>query len=153
MTNVYYYQSPIGWLELITSKDSLLELNFGQFQDTSMTQPVGYVAKVVEQLDEYFAGNRKRFDLKLFPEGTAFQQSVWAALQTIPFGKTVSYQDIAAQLDKPRASRAVGNANGKNPIALIIPCHRVVAHNGSLGGYSSGLDKKRWLLEHEGVTF
>ena len=147
---IYYYQSPLGWFELVTDENALLELQFVGSGDKAETKPQGYVQEVVQQLDQYFDGQRQDFELNLKPAGTDFQKSVWASLQTIPFGETVSYQDVAAQIDNSRASRAVGNANGKNPIAVIIPCHRVVAHSGKLGGYSSGLDKKRWLLRHAG---
>jgi methylated-DNA-[protein]-cysteine S-methyltransferase len=104
------------------------------------------------QLDEYFARRRSRFDLELAPRGTAFQRQVWAALQEIPYGETRSYRDIARQLGSPKAVRAVGGANGRNPIAVVIPCHRVIAADGSLGGYGGGLDRKRLLLELERGT-
>jgi methylated-DNA-[protein]-cysteine S-methyltransferase len=153
MPEIYYYKSPLGWLELVADQDQLLELNFGKNQDLADTQPHGYLPQVVDQLDEYFAGQRKKFELNLRPVGTEFQRSVWQELQAIPYGQTASYKEVASRLGQPRAMRAVGNANGRNPIAIIVPCHRVLAHDGSLGGYSSGLDIKRWLLQHEGVEF
>lgn len=103
------------------------------------------------ELHEYFAGALSRFTVAVAPRGTAFQQRVWTLLQTIDRGETRSYIDLARQLDLPGGSRAVGGANGANPIPIIIPCHRVVAADGSLGGFSAGLDRKRWLLRHEGV--
>lgn len=103
------------------------------------------------QLAEYFAGLRHDFDLLLSPSGTEFQRAVWAALETIPFGATCCYSDIAERIGRPRAVRAVGAANGKNPIAIVVPCHRVIGRDGSLTGYGGGLDRKQWLLEHEGV--
>ena len=102
-----------------------------------------------KQIKEYLKGLRKSFDLNLDIQGTNFQKIVWAQLMKIPYGDTRSYKDIASSLGKPQASRAVGTANGKNPLCLIIPCHRVIASNGSLGGYSGGLDKKRQLLQIE----
>lgn len=101
------------------------------------------------QLADYFAGTRTEFDLPLNPAGTVFQARCWAALREIPFGETASYGDQAARIGQPTASRAVGLANGQNPISIIVPCHRVVGANGSLTGYGGGLDAKRWLLAHE----
>jgi methylated-DNA-[protein]-cysteine S-methyltransferase len=107
------------------------------------------LAPVVTQLAGYFAGERTRFDLPLSPQGTAFQRKVWLALREIPFGATTTYGAIAADLGQPTASRAVGLANGRNPLAVIVPCHRVVGADGSLTGFGGGLPRKRWLLEHE----
>lgn len=103
------------------------------------------------QLSEYFAGRRRRFELHLAPRGTPFQQRVWSALLEIPFGTTCSYSEIAARIGRPTAVRAVGAANGRNPIAIVVPCHRVIGRSGALTGYAGGLDTKRRLLEHEGV--
>lgn len=103
------------------------------------------------QLKEYFAGKRKKFDLQFDLQGTPFQLKVWKKLSEIPFGETRSYQDIAKSLRQPKAYRAVGNANGKNPICIIIPCHRVITSSGKLGGYSSGLAMKKTLLKIEGI--
>jgi methylated-DNA-[protein]-cysteine S-methyltransferase len=103
------------------------------------------------QLRQYFARARSAFDLPLDPLGTAFQRRVWDALRTIPYGATTSYSELARRLGDPRATRAVGAANGKNPIPIIIPCHRVVGARGELTGFGGGLDRKRWLLEHEGA--
>lgn len=102
-----------------------------------------------KQLEEYFAGHRETFDVPLNPEGTVFQKKVWGMLQTIPFGDTWSYQKLAQSLDHPKAMRAVGAANSRNPISILIPCHRVIGANGSLTGYAGGLERKKWLLEHE----
>ncbi|MHA0288375.1 methylated-DNA--[protein]-cysteine S-methyltransferase [Mycobacterium sp. C3-094] len=106
-------------------------------------------ADVVQQLDEYFGGERQEFDVELDLVGTEFQRTVWAALQTIPYGETRSYGEIAAQIGAPGASRAVGLANGHNPISIIVPCHRVIGANGSLTGYGGGLDRKKLLLGME----
>ncbi len=106
-------------------------------------------AEVTTQLREYFAGERSTFSLRLAARGTEFQRRVWSALSEIPEGETRSYGQIAARIGSPAASRAVGAANGQNPIAVVVPCHRVVGANGTLTGYGGGLDRKRWLLEHE----
>ncbi len=103
----------------------------------------------LDQLDAYFDGQLTDFDLDLASTGTPFQQAVWAVLATIPYGDTASYRDIAQEVGRPRSSRAVGQANGHNPISIIVPCHRVIAADGTLGGYGWGLPRKRWLLDHE----
>ncbi|MBD0823421.1 methylated-DNA--[protein]-cysteine S-methyltransferase [Aestuariibaculum marinum] len=103
----------------------------------------------VTQLKEYFEGSRTTFNLKLSPKGTDFQKSVWTLLQQIPFGKSISYLELSKQLGDPKAIRAVANANGKNPLWIIVPCHRVIGTDGSLTGYAGGLYRKQWLLEHE----
>ncbi|MFP8965242.1 methylated-DNA--[protein]-cysteine S-methyltransferase [Pokkaliibacter sp. CJK22405] len=103
------------------------------------------------QLEEYFAGKRQSFDLPLAKRGTAFQQKVWASLQRIPFNQTRNYRQLAEMLEQPSAVRAVANANGRNPFTLIVPCHRVIGSDGSLTGYAGGLDRKAWLLKHEGL--
>ena len=108
-----------------------------------------FFEKLAIQLSEYFAGTRRQFNLNLCPVGTEFQRSVWSALQKIPFGKTRSYTEQAAAIGRPDAVRAVGAANGKNPISIVIPCHRVIGADGSLTGFAGGLDVKRFLLEHE----
>lgn len=105
-----------------------------------------------QQLAEYFLGKRKEFTVPLDPQGTPFQQSVWQCLVKIPFGEVKSYGDIAKMLNKPKASQAVGGANGRNPITLIVPCHRVIGGNGTLTGYAGGIERKLWLLNHEGVN-
>ena len=107
------------------------------------------IKRCQEELREYFSGERQAFDLPLAPQGTAFQQSVWQALLTIPYGEVRSYGDIARQIGNPKASRAIGGANNRNPIAIVIPCHRVIGANGRLVGYGGGLDKKEMLLSLE----
>jgi methylated-DNA-[protein]-cysteine S-methyltransferase len=102
------------------------------------------------QLEEYFAGERTKFELDLAPRGTPFQVRVWKALTTITYGRTASYGEIARAIGRPEASRAVGAANGKNPIAIIVPCHRIIGSSGALVGYAGGLPRKKWLLAHEG---
>ncbi|MEO8560769.1 MAG: methylated-DNA--[protein]-cysteine S-methyltransferase, partial [bacterium] len=103
------------------------------------------------QLDEYFAGHRTQFELPLSPEGTEFQRRVWDALAEIPFGTTISYLELARTVGDPRAVRAVGGANGRNPLPIVLPCHRVIGADGSLTGFGGGIERKRWLLEHEGA--
>ena len=107
------------------------------------------IKRAISQLSEYFDGERTSFDLPISPSGTGFQKKVWDALLTIPYGETRSYKDIAVQIGNPKAVRAVGMANNRNPIAIVIPCHRVIGHNGSLTGYGGGLDVKAYLLELE----
>jgi methylated-DNA-[protein]-cysteine S-methyltransferase len=105
--------------------------------------------QVCEQLTEYFAGNLQEFDVRLAPAGTQFQKKVWHELCRIPFGGSISYGELARRIGKPAASRAVGRANGQNPISIIVPCHRVIGANGTLTGYGGGIERKKWLLEHE----
>lgn len=104
-----------------------------------------------KQLNEYFSAKRTSFDIPLDTHGTPFQNSVWQALLTVPFGKTMTYGDIANKLNNPKAVRAVGAANGKNPISIIVPCHRIIGANAKLTGYAGGLARKQWLLKHEGL--
>jgi O-6-methylguanine DNA methyltransferase len=106
---------------------------------------------VAEQLGAYFAGERTAFDVAIRFEGTPFQVAVWSALRDIPYGATISYAELARRVGRPGAFRAVGQANGRNPVAIVVPCHRVVAADGTMGGYGGGLDRKRWLLDHEGA--
>lgn len=111
----------------------------------------GAFAAARAQLEVYFAGGLKRFDLALEPLGTPFQLSVWQALRTIPFGETLSYGALAARIGRPGSSRAVGAANGANPLPIVVPCHRVIGADGSLTGFGGGIEAKRWLLAHEGA--
>ena len=115
--------------------------------------PIGIIPEVLEdaihQFREYFEGKRRKFDLTLNPEGTSFQKKVWELLQEIPYGKTISYLELSKRLGNPKAIRAAAAANGKNPLWIIVPCHRVIGSNGDLTGYAGGLHRKKWLLEHE----
>jgi len=148
--NVHHYQSPVGILEIKIGDKAVTDLNILKKYPTARQHSTDPLMKeVCKQLGEYFAGKRKTFDLPLAPQGTPFQQTVWKKLQEIPYGQTISYSQEAKAIGHPKACRAVGSANGKNPIAIIIPCHRVIAANGSLGGYASGLDIKIQLLELE----
>ena len=144
-----YLHTPIGNLEIKGTKEGLSSVHFLNAGEENSTTIPKSLKKTVEQLEEYFLGTRTEFNLKLNPEGTEFQKKVWQKLQEIPFSKTVSYQTIANRLGDPKVIRAAASANGKNPISIIIPCHRVIGKDGSLTGYASGLHRKKWLLEHE----
>jgi methylated-DNA-[protein]-cysteine S-methyltransferase len=144
-----YYQSPIGWLELVSTETHIVVVRFVDTSGQAPAESPAVLATCVQQLSEYFAGQRATFTVPLNPPGTPFQQQVWRKLVEIPFGATSTYGHIAAELGNPNASRAVGHANGRNPIAIILPCHRLVGSNGSLTGYGGGLWRKAWLLEHE----
>jgi methylated-DNA-[protein]-cysteine S-methyltransferase len=145
-------QSPFGSLELVETAGYLTYCNWSNQQpDESNGSPL--LNNTKKQLTEYFNGYRMYFDLPLAPQGTPFQKKVWKALLTIPYGKTQSYQQIAEIIKQPLASRAVGTANGKNPICIIIPCHRVIRRSGELGGYLGGLDAKQALLNLESRMF
>lgn len=154
----HFYQSPFGEIALTATNQGLAALAF-QAGAAPITiapdwqhQPEKFT-KVTQQLTEYFANQRQRFDLPLDPQGTNFQKKVWCALQQIACGKTQSYLGLAKAINNEKAVRAVGTANGANPIALIIPCHRVIGANGKLTGYAGGLALKAKLLMHEGAHF
>lgn len=145
--------SPVGVLTLHSNGAALTGLEFENPKYPLAAAPHGsdiVLDAARRQLDQYFAGKRKSFDLAVAPSGTAFQQRVWSALQRIPFGDTWSYGALARAIGKPAASRAVGLANGRNPIAIVIPCHRVIGADGSLTGYGGGMERKSWLLRLEG---
>jgi methylated-DNA-[protein]-cysteine S-methyltransferase len=160
MKNTTFFEtisSPVGRLTLVGEGEDLVGLYFDKDPlaakvRASGAQDDGRLRPAVAQLEEYFAGSRTRFDLSLVPPGTAFQKQVWAALVRIPFGATASYGEIARVVGRPEASRAVGGANHRNPIAIIIPCHRVIGANGSMTGYGGGLPRKRILLDLEART-
>lgn len=143
-------RSPVGPLCLCAEDDQLVGLYLPD-RPAPAGQPGrgGVLARAAAQLAEYFAGERRDFDLPLALDGTEFQRTVWRALADIPFGVTCSYGDLARTVGRPSASRAVGAANGKNPISIILPCHRVIGSSGELTGYGGGLPMKRWLLDHE----
>ncbi|VAW13590.1 Methylated-DNA--protein-cysteine methyltransferase [hydrothermal vent metagenome] len=144
-----FTQTPLGVAKLAGDEHGLASmtvLDIDTFTDTLIPE---VLEDAVYQLKEYFNGERKDFDLILNPQGTDFQKSVWDALLKIPFGKTVSYLDLSKTLDNVKAIRAVAAANGKNPLWIIVPCHRVIGSDGSLTGYAGGLHRKKWLLEHE----
>ena len=145
--------TPIGKLTLVASPIGLQQIIFGakklRSTRTVSTKANEYLIQTERQLREYFAGKRKKFSIKLDIGGTDFQNAAWHSLATIPYGQTISYAQQAKLVRKPRAFRAVGSANGKNPVAIILPCHRVIASDGSLGGYAGGLSIKRKLLALE----
>jgi methylated-DNA-[protein]-cysteine S-methyltransferase len=144
-----YYKSPIGPIEISGMQDSILTVDFVEDMLPGDADLPFCLKTCLKQIDEYFSGNRREFLLKLDPQGTKFQRMVWQQLEKIPYGAVVSYGEIASIIGNPKAFRAVGSANGKNPIAIIIPCHRVVGSDGSLTGYGGGLWRKEWLLKHE----
>jgi methylated-DNA-[protein]-cysteine S-methyltransferase len=140
-------ESPIGPLTLVERDGALARLSFGARGPSEPATPL--LARVVDQLDEYFAGARRQFDLPLAPSGTEFQLACWRALAEIPYGETRSYGQQARNIGRPDRARAVGAANGANPIAIILPCHRVIGADGSLVGFGGGLETKRRLLDLE----
>ena len=146
-------QSPVGELVLAATGDGLTHLLFAR--STTGPEPVGsasgdaIIVETLRQLDEYFEGRRRSFDIPLNPSGTDFQRQVWMALRDIPYGATTSYGELAARIGRPQAMRAVGAANGRNPISIIVPCHRVIGRDGTLTGYGGGLPAKRLLLALE----
>ncbi len=146
-------QTPLGEIVLTSSGDEITGLYTPGHSFYKQAKKCIYEVKpfknAIKQLDEYFKGKRKDFDIKLAPTGTSFQKNVWKALLGIHYGKTSSYGEIAKSLSKPKAMRAVGLANSKNPISIIIPCHRVIGANGRLTGYAGGIKAKEWLLKHE----
>jgi len=158
MNSFAYIESPIGRLLLLCDGEALT----GLYMDTSGSPPpdtrgwrddasAGPLPAAVLQLGEYFSGKRRAFDLPLRLRGTSFQERVWRTLLEIRYGETLSYGELARRIGNPNASRAVGLANGRNPVSIVVPCHRVIGADGSLTGYGGGLSAKRWLLAHEGL--
>lgn len=141
--------SPIGDLTLVADASGLREIRFGNDDCATVPRANEVLRQAQQQLQEYFAGQRKNFDLPLHPQGTEFQRRVWQALRKVGHGTIASYQDIANAIDNPKAVRAVGAANGSNPIPIVIPCHRIIGSNGKLTGYAGGLDIKEQLLRLE----
>ena len=151
-------ETPVGELRLIAGERGLRAILWGaedmariaSIDETELVEGSNPVLdQAVAQLEEYFAGTRREFDLPLDPQGTPFQQSVWLVLRTIPYGRTISYGEQAGQLGDPNKARAVGAANGKNPLSIVVPCHRVIGSGGQLTGFAAGLGVKSWLLDHE----
>jgi methylated-DNA-[protein]-cysteine S-methyltransferase len=150
-----YYASPLGTIQISCNHSCITRVHFLHKEETAAagndtqtaTPPV--LQECLDQLIEYFQGQRKNFDIPVYQEGTLFQQSVWNELLNIPFGKTISYLTLAKRLGDPKAIRAAASTNGKNNIAIIVPCHRVIGSNNDLVGYASGLWRKKWLLEME----
>ena len=145
-------ESPVGPLHLFANDEGLtgLYMNIQRYEMPDGQTGANAILKQAEhELQEYFEGKRREFSVPLNPQGTEFRKLVWAELLNIPFGKTISYGELAKRLGDPLLTRAVGTANGANPISIIIPCHRVVGANGHLTGYGGGIERKRWLLDHE----
>jgi methylated-DNA-[protein]-cysteine S-methyltransferase len=141
--------SPLGFTKITGDDDGISSITVLNSEEKVTDIIPECLQDCVYQLNDYFEGNRTLFDLQLNPEGTIFQKRVWDALRTIPSGKTLSYLELSKQLGDVKAIRAVANANGKNPLWIVIPCHRVIGSDGSLTGYAGGLHRKQWLLEHE----
>ena len=154
MSELYYtyYQSPVGMLKIGANEHVITEVTFVDKPEQVIHGEPGIsdlIHQCTEELIEYFNGKRKVFTVPIHQQGTAFQQKVWGELIHIPFGKTISYLDLAKSVGDPKATRAVAAANGKNNIAIIVPCHRVIGSDKSLTGYGGGIQRKKWLLQHE----
>ena len=149
MKGTVIYHAPVGDLQVDWEDGAITALKRAGADVKEAGAPNGLTEQVFRQLDEYFAGTRRRFDFPYRLHGTPFQEKVWAALRDIPYGETRSYKDIAIAVENPKGVRAIGMANNRNPIAIVIPCHRVIGADGSLVGYDGGLSRKAWLLELE----
>ena len=151
MLQICFINSPLGIIKIIGDENGISIISVSTEGEISETIPKE-LQESVSQLQEYFEGKRQNFTFKLNPKGTDFQQKVWQELLNIPFGKTTSYLDLAKKLGDPKVIRAAASANGKNPLWIVVPCHRVIGKDGSLTGYAGGLWRKKWLLEHENPT-
>jgi len=147
--SITYYKTPIGMARIVGDSSGISSITVIDSDEKSSTDIPKNLQDCVTQLEEYFQKKRTNFNLKLNPQGTEFQKQVWQSLQQIPYGTTRSYQKQSIALGDVKAIRAVASANGKNPLWIVVPCHRVIGSNGSLTGYAGGLWRKRWLLEHE----
>jgi len=141
--------SPLGYTKIVGDENGISQISVLNSEEQITDIIPHELEDCANQLQAYFEGSRKTFNLNLNPEGTEFQKKVWKLLGEIPSGKTISYLQLSKQLGDPKAIRAVANANGKNPLWIIVPCHRVIGSNGSLTGYAGGLHRKQWLLNHE----
>ncbi len=144
-----YFKSPIGFLRVSGNEKWIQAVEFCEQAGPEAEKVPDCLRQACLQLDEYFQGTRRKFELSLNLRGTPFQKKVWAALRKVPFGRTLSYGGVARAIGRPYSGRAVGGANHRNPVAIIVPCHRIIGHNGRLTGYGGGLWRKQWLLEHE----
>jgi methylated-DNA-[protein]-cysteine S-methyltransferase len=154
MRHTVDYVSPVGMIEITGTEDgicSILYFDRDEVVNKVQQETPDVVKECYTQLDEYFNGSRKEFTFPIWSEGTPFQKTVWDALTTISFGETATYKDIAVSIGNEKAIRAVGNANGKNKLNIVVPCHRIIGSNGKLTGYGGGLWRKEWLLQHEKV--
>jgi methylated-DNA-[protein]-cysteine S-methyltransferase len=144
-----YFKSPIGYLRIAGSEKWVQAIEFCEQPGQESDGAPACLHQARLQLDEYFQGKRRKFELSLMLRGTSFQKRVWTALRKVPFGRTLSYGGVARAIGSPYSGRAVGGANHRNPVAIIVPCHRIIGHNGRLTGYGGGLWRKQWLLDHE----
>ncbi len=144
-----YYQSPLGLLAISGNEQFITGVKFAHEVTISTLSPSSEIENCITQLDEYFYAGRKRFTVNIKPEGSKFAKNIWKLLLEIPYGTTISYQELAKAYGNLNMIRAVGKANSKNPVAIIIPCHRVVGITGNLIGYAGGIENKKWLLDHE----
>ncbi|MFO7844335.1 MAG: methylated-DNA--[protein]-cysteine S-methyltransferase [Bacteroidales bacterium] len=145
-----FYKSPVGYLRIVSNERDIIRIEFSDVYYKMKMIPV-QIRQCINQLDEYFKGERQTFTIGINPSGTEFQAKTWNLLLKIPYGKTISYLDLAREFGDEKTIRAIASANGRNPIPILIPCHRVIGNDGSLTGYAGGLLKKQWLLEHEGA--
>ena len=144
-----YYKSPIGYIEINSADDAIVSMYFAD-DDSKVQKPGSEAVKIcIDELDAYFDGNLQQFSFPIKVNGTDFQRRVWNELLSIPFGETISYGELSRRIGNPAAVRAVGSANGSNPLSIVVPCHRVIGSNGKLIGYGGGLWRKKWLLDHE----
>ena len=151
MSQVAFIKTPLGIAKIVGDEEGISIISIISEGELSITIP-NELQEAVSQLQDYFSGKRNYFSFKLNPKGTDFQQKVWQELLKIPFGKTISYLDLAKKLGDVKVIRAAASANGKNPLWIVVPCHRVIGTDGSLTGYAGGLWRKKWLLEHENPT-
>ena len=151
MSHVAFIKTPLGIAKIVGDEEGISIISILSEGELSITIP-NELQEAVSQLQDYFSGKRNYFSFKLNPKGTDFQQKVWQELLKIPFGKTISYLDLAKKLGDAKVIRAAASANGKNPLWIVVPCHRVIGTDGSLTGYAGGLWRKKWLLEHETPT-
>jgi len=151
MAQTAFIETPLGTAKIVGDENGISVISILENEAVSDSIPE-QLQESVNQLQDYFAGKRDHFDFKLNPQGTDFQKKVWEELLRIPFGKTMSYLDLSKKLGDVKAIRAVASANGKNPLWIVVPCHRVIGTDGSLTGYAGGLWRKKWLLEHESPT-
>lgn len=147
--NIYFHKTPFGWIKITADDTAVLSIDFvkNAGRNPEKTSPI--IIEAVKQIDEYSAGSRKVFKIATRASGTEFQKKIWNAISKIPYGKTASYGEVAAAAGSPRAARAAGGACNKNPLPIIVPCHRVIGSDGSLVGFGGGLDQKMKFLEHE----
>ena len=151
-TDIYkdHISTPIGKMEITANRSAVLSIYFVDVASKNKPNQITKLAK--QQLLQYFDGSLTVFDMPIYLDGTEFQETVWQALTTIEYGQTGSYADIANVINNPKAVRAVGTANGKNPMTIVLPCHRIIGSDGSLTGYAGGVERKAWLLNHEANT-